>query len=66
MISIVNANYKIIDITETQDVDFIIPHASSTINNTIVINDLSGYPQNWTWAKAQGICTGSGTEKIPI
>lgn len=35
--------------------------ALTEINTTLVINDLPGSPINWTWAKAQGYCTGSGT-----
>ncbi len=31
----------------------------------VEINDLLGEPQNWTWAKDQGICTGNGIENDP-
>ncbi|MBY8999854.1 MAG: right-handed parallel beta-helix repeat-containing protein [Candidatus Heimdallarchaeota archaeon] len=31
----------------------------------VEINDLPGEPQNWTWAKDQGICTGNGIESDP-
>ncbi len=48
------------DVTEP-----IVPHKSSTFNYTIAINEAPGNPQNWTWAKDQGICTGSGTENDP-
>ena len=35
--------------------------ASIELNDTLIINDLPGNPANWTWAKDQGYCTGSGT-----
>jgi len=38
---------------------------STTFNITISINDLPGSLNNWTWAKAQGYCTGSGTTGDP-
>ncbi len=31
----------------------------------VEIDDLPGEPQNWTWAKDQGICTGNGIESDP-
>ncbi len=31
----------------------------------VEINDLPGEPQNWTWAKDQGLCTGNGVESDP-
>ncbi len=40
------------------------PKRSGTFND-IVIDDLPGSPNNWEWAKAQGICTGNGTQEQP-
>jgi hypothetical protein len=35
--------------------------ALTEVNVTIVIDDFPGSPINWTWAKDQGYCSGSGT-----
>lgn len=37
----------------------------SEIIDTVLINDLPGSLTNWTWAKDQGFCTGSGTASDP-
>ncbi len=39
--------------------------ASIEMNDTIQINDHPSSPTNWTWAKDQGYCTGSGTQSDP-
>jgi len=39
--------------------------ASTEINTTITIDDLPGSLTNWTWAKDQAYCTGSGTQANP-
>ncbi len=39
--------------------------ASIEMNDTIIINDLPSSPTNWTWAKDQGYCTGSGSQSDP-
>ena len=33
--------------------------------DTTEINDYPGSLNNWSWAKSQGICTGSGTQSDP-
>lgn len=35
------------------------------INTTVTIIDLPNTPTNWAWAKAQGYCTGLGTQSNP-
>jgi parallel beta-helix repeat protein len=35
------------------------------INKTVTIIDLPNTPTNWAWAKAQGYCTGLGTQSNP-
>jgi len=39
--------------------------ALTEINTTITINDFPGSLNNWTWAKNQGYCTGTGTVSNP-
>lgn len=39
--------------------------ALTEINNIVIIDDLPGSPTNWTWAKDQGYCTGTGTQSNP-
>lgn len=39
--------------------------ASTEINTPIIINDLPNSLTNWTWAKDQGYCTGSGNQSNP-
>ncbi|MFX1589012.1 MAG: NosD domain-containing protein, partial [Promethearchaeota archaeon] len=38
---------------------------STELNDIVIIDDLSVSMTNWTWAKAQGYCTGSGTKLDP-
>jgi len=38
---------------------------SGTFNTPILINDFPGSLTNWSWAKSQGYCTGSGTSGAP-
>ncbi len=38
---------------------------STYYNTAIIINDLPGSLTNWSWAKDQGYCTGSGTSGSP-
>ncbi|MFX1375198.1 MAG: NosD domain-containing protein [Promethearchaeota archaeon] len=40
-------------------------HISAIYNSPIPINDLPGSLTNWTWARDQGYCTGSGTSSNP-
>ncbi len=40
-------------------------NTSATYTTSIVIDDMPGSLNNWTWAKDQGICTGSGTASSP-
>ena len=65
LLPIITANLKITEISEMQKVDSIFLHTSTTYITPIEINDLPGSPHNWTWAKDQGICTGSGTSNDP-
>ena len=44
-----------------EDADQLKISALTEVNVTIVINDFPGSPTNWTWAKDQGYCSGSGT-----
>ncbi|TFG13059.1 MAG: hypothetical protein EU531_10050 [Promethearchaeota archaeon] len=44
-----------------KEIDQLNISALSEINTTITINDFPGSLTNWTWAKDQGYCTGSGT-----
>lgn len=41
------------------------PQISAIYNTPIVIDDLPGSLINWSWAKDQGYCTGSGTSGDP-
>ncbi len=66
LISTLNIYSQVNYVSENQDSVSIIPHASSTYNTTIEINELPGNPHNWTWAKDQGICTGTGTNSDPF
>lgn len=52
-------NYKNNDFTN--NINKINLRNSATHIAPITINDLPGSPINWTWAKSQGYCTGSGT-----
>ncbi len=65
LLPIITANLKITEISEMQKVDSIFLRSSTTYTSPIEINDLPGSPHNWTWAKDQGICTGSGTNNDP-
>ncbi|MFX1375160.1 MAG: nitrous oxide reductase family maturation protein NosD [Promethearchaeota archaeon] len=40
-------------------------YMSSTFTSSIVIDDLPGSLNNWSWAKSYGYCTGSGTKGSP-
>lgn len=40
-------------------------HTSTIYDTTIMIDDIPGSLNNWTWAKNQGYCTGSGTSGDP-
>jgi parallel beta-helix repeat protein len=62
---IANVNLYSINSNEIQKTNAILLNTSATYNNTIEINDFPGNLQNWTWAKDQGICTGSGTNNNP-
>jgi len=42
------------------------PQISTIYDTPIEINDLPGSLINWTWAKDQGYCTGSGTSSNPF
>ena len=39
--------------------------ALTELNDKVIIDDLPGSIKNWTWAKDQGYCTGSGTMDDP-
>ena len=39
--------------------------ALTELNDIVIVDDLPGSMTNWTWAKAQGYCTGSGTMVDP-
>jgi len=43
------------------NLNFLKTSALTEINTTIIIDDFPGSSTNWTWAKDQGYCTGSGT-----
>lgn len=47
------------------DVSKLNTSALTEINATVTIIDLPSTPQNWEWAKAQGYCTGLGTQSNP-
>jgi parallel beta-helix repeat protein len=52
-------------ITKCKSEEFSSPQISSIYTAPITINDLPGSLINWTWAKDQGYCSGSGSSGDP-